>query len=406
MSPRRRTALLIASVALVLVGAVVVALRPDGDDDGVTLRSAAPTTSSTSSTLVPDSTIAVDTTLVAPTVPTSLAVPTTTALRAVRATTTTGPAPSGPPVIEANTGDVAARGVYVGTVDGKLRRLADATMIGLDVSPDGRRIAFLNDHKLFVVGVDGKGLREVPGMGRVVNKWDNPAWSPDGRSVAAIRLDPDGGYRVAVSTDGGAGRVLDAGVAGVAAIDWAPDSSAVVAASGNAIWSAPVDGKPATKLTDTGTYNAGFVEFSPDGTKLAYAIYEALVVMAPDGSSPRKIASVPYGGYFAWSPDSTRLSHPIRGEPSSGLAVTPADGGASTTIVKEFAGPARWATSDLVAFSTQENDRSHIDVVRPDGSDRRRLVTDAAPSRLRADHVWDPTGSWVAFTSGTGGDGT
>jgi Tol biopolymer transport system component len=309
-------------------------------------------------------------------------------------------------VIEANASDVSERGVYVATLDGKLRRIADATLIGLDVSPDGRRVLFLNDHRLFVVGVDGKGLREIQGVGRVVNKWDNPAWSPDGRWVAAIRLDSDGGYRVAVAgADGGAARVLAPGVAGAAALDWVPDSSAVVVASGNAVWSAPINGGPATKLTDTGTYSPGFVEFSPDGTKLAYAVYGELIVMAPDGSQPHKIASIPYGGYFAWSPDSTRLAHAAEGQ-QAGLAVTAADGSASTTIVHEFAGPARWASSDLIAFSVPDGNQSNLELIRPDGSDRRRFVTDLAPGRLRSDHVWDPTGSWVALTAGTGGDGT
>jgi dipeptidyl aminopeptidase/acylaminoacyl peptidase len=75
-----------------------------------------------------------------------------------------------------------------------------------DWSPDGRRIAFGNA-RLYVVGADGRGLRELGGG-------CCPAWGPGGRRIAfsttpevqseVFVIDADGRRRIAVATpDGG-----------------------------------------------------------------------------------------------------------------------------------------------------------------------------------------------------------
>jgi len=64
------------------------------------------------------------------------------------------------------------------------RAPADFGVVGLNVSPDGRRILFLGGPDeapdVYAVGVDGKGLRRLT-TDPAIDGY--PAWSPDGRQV-------------------------------------------------------------------------------------------------------------------------------------------------------------------------------------------------------------------------------
>ena len=55
---------------------------------------------------------------------------------------------------------------------------------GLDWSPDGERLLFAIDTQgVFVVGIDGSGLREVTSL---LSQSDDPHWSPDGSIVSGL----------------------------------------------------------------------------------------------------------------------------------------------------------------------------------------------------------------------------
>jgi len=56
---------------------------------------------------------------------------------------------------------------------------------GLEWSPDGSRLAFSIEGRLYVVGVDGSGFRLVTDNGV------GPYWSPDGSHIAYTRPDPE-----------------------------------------------------------------------------------------------------------------------------------------------------------------------------------------------------------------------
>ncbi|MEO9323030.1 protein kinase [Nocardioides sp. C4-1] len=78
-------------------------------------------------------------------------------------------------------------GIYVVAPDGSGRREAfgdDA--FELDFSPDGQRLVFRrsSDQSLWVVGVDGSGLRKLPTALRGDKIPSFPAWSPDGDLIA------------------------------------------------------------------------------------------------------------------------------------------------------------------------------------------------------------------------------
>lgn len=100
--------------------------------------------------------------------------------------------PDGRLVMAGHVGKGGPSGLYVSDAARRTLKRLDP---GLDtpdmpsVSPDGRRVAFVQGGKLWTVGIDGRGARTLPTAnerlrgGQVVG-W--PAWSPDGRWIAVI----------------------------------------------------------------------------------------------------------------------------------------------------------------------------------------------------------------------------
>lgn len=52
-----------------------------------------------------------------------------------------------------------------------------------------------------------------------------------------------------------------------------------------------------------------FPQWSPDGSKLAYATDEGLMLVNADGSGAQRLIGQPQGGHATWSPDGTRLAY-------------------------------------------------------------------------------------------------
>ena len=89
----------------------------------------------------------------------------------------------------------------VTVANGKMRKLIDDRhYISGDISPDGKRVLlFLNNPDieppapgaLWVIGLDGKGLRQVTPAGLGVQCCMNYRWSPDGKTI--LFASPEGG---------------------------------------------------------------------------------------------------------------------------------------------------------------------------------------------------------------------
>jgi TolB protein len=209
-------------------------------------------------------------------------------------------------------------GIWVMNADGSGRRKLTTQSTGrghgtrLYWSPDGRTLAFLSGgncgdfcHHLYVMNADGSNLKNLtpslgggPGRGAA-----NPAWSPDGRTIAFVRRDhwPVGGFTDAVHVvrlDGSGRRRLTWAPADYAAPAWSPDGRKLAFVSdrgGNSeVYVMNADGSKPRNLTRHPGYDGDPV-WSPDGRSIAFVTNRdgayGIYVMSPDGSGLRRLTN-------------------------------------------------------------------------------------------------------------------
>jgi len=201
-------------------------------------------------------------------------------------------------------------------------------------SPDGGRIAFARASRssldLYVVGANGKGLRRLVHT-RTNEEW--PTWSPDGSTIAfesgsppltkpgQKNIDPE---LWVVGADGhGLKRLTNNNLQDVSPA-WSPDGKwiafvRVVKGNHGRIWIMSGEGRNAHSLGLKG----GEPAWSPDGTQLAFAHARSgvgretadLYVANVDGSGLRRLTHERVGvvsHHPSWSPDGRSIVYMSR----------------------------------------------------------------------------------------------
>jgi Tol biopolymer transport system component len=245
----------------------------------------------------------------------------------------------------------------------KVRRLTHGLAASKPIwSPDGSRIAYLDRGRIMLIEGDGSDPRSILEPFDGNTEFSRPTWSPDGEHLAfsatvflgdedrcqeleCLRflrswifvVDADGGglYRITL------GEVSDGYPA------WSPDGATVafvrvaVPADHEAypkppqIWGATPDGEEVQVLASIGEIGASDLAWSPDASTLAFTTTGSDIALLNVASGQvrtlvRSRVSLrnPFEtGSPAWSPDSNRLAFSRSHEDGTDLYVVSAEGG-------------------------------------------------------------------------------
>jgi TolB protein len=209
--------------------------------------------------------------------------------------------------------------IWVLSVDGGgPRRLTFGSQPAL--SHRGSRVAFVRDtyrrrasgwmiatSSLYMISLDGTGLRRLAHTTRPNTRFTQPGWLPDDSAVAVIeRRGGLGGPLVTVAPSGRR-RVIVSSVGET--YDWSPKGDLVAYTRDGLLYIVRPDG---TEVDSFGQSNAIDIEWSPDGRRVAYSIQEAaeagrfvgfyVVDLDDEGKRRRFALADGFAAYLDWRP--------------------------------------------------------------------------------------------------------
>jgi Tol biopolymer transport system component len=243
------------------------------------------------------------------------------------------------------------------------------------------------------------------------------AWSPDGGRLLFFRAEGQSrSYSLDVVDAGGRTirRLARCGYCGLIVMGsgaaWSPDSSSIAFSGANGLFVVDVKRGMARRLTLCGTRCIDHSPaWSPDGSKIAFVRVGSLYTVNPDGSAVTKLTSVPpFVRNPAWSPDGRRLTF----EGTDQIYVIDVDGSHQTVLLDGSRGSGPGASSwspdgtSILYFNTPGTPgafTAEVWVMKPDGTEQRRLYHSGCCVLTWSPPIWSPDGTSIAFSADSAG---
>jgi len=300
----------------------------------------------------------------------------------------------------------------VPSLGGSARKVMEHVNGRVSFSPDGRRFVFLRaepvgeESTLVIAGIDGTNPR-VLATAQAPSSFDDPVWSPDGKTIAASRITFDEGIRATVGTlpiEGGAWTALtDRTWLGGSEIAWLPDGSGLVinadTAASTQLWEVGYpDGRVGRVTNDLNSYHG--VSLTADGETLATVLNEATFNLwtfsLEPGVKPERLTSAKTndGIGIDWTPDGRLVfGSAFGGKPD--LWIVDADGSNRAQLTREESNMAPQVSNDgrYVVFMSNRAGTVNVWRMNLDGGNLLRLTNGS----LDVDPSLTPDGKWAIY---------
>lgn len=232
-------------------------------------------------------------------------------------------------------------------------------------------IAFVKNSRIFLMSFDGSN--QVPLSTSPNTDDDNPAWSPDAKTIAFDTIEGAGVKNIWLADSNNQNRrnIAETRSNYINGTDptWAPNGLKLAYVSPAADGSTDIstvqsDGLGVKNLTDSPGVNEYQPAYSPDGTKIAYVSGDGLNaeiwVINSDGTHPTRLTQNEGADtYPTWSPDGTKIAYVAIGE----IFAMNADGGSPVQLTTNAAvteGISYSPDGSLIVFAA--NHQSNVDI--------------------------------------------
>jgi Tol biopolymer transport system component/DNA-binding winged helix-turn-helix (wHTH) protein len=250
----------------------------------------------------------------------------------------------------------------------------------------------------------------------------NPAFSPDGRTLAFSRMVNWGVsnlYLLSLSAGlepVGGPQQLTWAPKGAMAPSWSPDGREVIFSSGpdytSRLWKVALTGARTAEWLPFAGDNSGTPAFSGRGRRLAYArrtFDQNIWRVEVSGSQARAgqphsfISTTRFEGFPYFSPDGERIAFASDRSGSDEIWVCDSDGSHAVPLTAlGGSGTPRWSPDgERIAFDSTRDGQHEVYIVSANGGQPRRLTTHPASDIIPS---WSRDGKWVYFTSNRSGE--